>query len=476
MTDITIPGFHFAGVACGLKPQTAAYGGRALDLALIVSDAPCSAAGVFTQNRFPAAPVLYDKAALQVNPTAMRAVVINAGNANACTGAQGLTDAAAMAALAETALGLPAGAALVMSTGVIGLPLPMEKIEAGVSEAARLARSETGQSMNTPSAVAGLRPSHDATTPAAGAGLRPSHDATTPSAGAGLRPSHDATTPSAGAGLRPSHDATTPAAGAGLRPSHDGVQLAAQAIMTTDTRPKLAARRAGAASLLGMAKGAAMIHPNMATMLAVIVTDAAVEPGALHAMLRRAVDGSFNAISVDGDTSTNDTVLVLANGLAGPVDLAAFEAALTEICTDLAQQIVRDAEGASKFIAVQVSGAASQAEARQVAQTIATSALVKTAVYGGDPNWGRVLAAAGRSGVALDPGRAALWFAGDGGVEYQVVAGGAPLAYDEAEAARIFTCHDLLIHLDLGGGAAEATVWTSDLTHDYVSLNAHYRT
>ncbi len=461
MTDITIPGFHFAGVACGLKPQTAAYGGRALDLALIVSDAPCSAAGVFTQNRFPAAPVLYDKAALQVNPTAMRAVVINAGNANACTGAQGLTDAAAMAALAETALGLPAGAALVMSTGVIGLPLPMEKIEAGVSEAARLARSETGQSMNTPSAVAGLRPSHDATTPAAGAGLRPSHDATTPSAGAGLRPSHDA---------------TTPAAGAGLRPSHDGVQLAAQAIMTTDTRPKLAARRAGAASLLGMAKGAAMIHPNMATMLAVIVTDAAVEPGALHAMLRRAVDGSFNAISVDGDTSTNDTVLVLANGLAGPVDLAAFEAALTEICTDLAQQIVRDAEGASKFIAVQVSGAASQAEARQVAQTIATSALVKTAVYGGDPNWGRVLAAAGRSGVALDPGRAALWFAGDGGVEYQVVAGGAPLAYDEAEAARIFTCHDLLIHLDLGGGAAEATVWTSDLTHDYVSLNAHYRT
>ena len=254
------------------------------------------------------------------------------------------------------------------------------------------------------------------------------------------------------------------------------MHLAAQAIMTTDTRPKLAARQVGAASLLGLAKGAAMIHPNMATMLAVIVSDAAVEPAALHAMLRRVVDGSFNAISVDGDTSTNDTVLVLANGLAGPVDLAAFEAALAEICTDLAQQIVRDAEGASKFIAVQVSGAASQAEARQVAQTIATSSLVKTAVYGGDPNWGRVLAAAGRSGVALDPSRAALWFSGDGGAEYQVVAGGAPLPYDEAEAARIFTCHDLLIHLDMGAGAAAATVWTSDLTHDYVSLNAHYRT
>ncbi|HSN75373.1 MAG TPA: bifunctional glutamate N-acetyltransferase/amino-acid acetyltransferase ArgJ [Anaerolineae bacterium] len=403
MTEIGVPGFRFAGVACGLKPQTAAYGGRALDLALIVSDAPCSAAGVFTQNRFPAAPVLYDRQALQANPTAMRTVVINAGNANACTGEQGLADAQRMAALAEAAFDLPAGSALVMSTGVIGLPLPMDKIEQGISAAATLARSETGQ-------------------------------------------------------------------------SGEGQALAAQAIMTTDTKPKLAARSVDGVDLLGMAKGAAMIHPNMATMLAVIVSDAAVAPDALHATLRRAVEHSFNAISVDGDTSTNDTVLVLANGLAGPVDPAAFERALADVCTDLAQQIVRDAEGASKFITVQVSGAASEADARQVAQTIATSLLVKTAVYGGDPNWGRVLAAAGRSGVELDPACAALWFAGDGGDEYPVVADGAPLAYDEAEAARIFACHDLLIHLDLGAGAAEATVWTSDLTHDYVSLNAHYRT
>ena len=403
MTERGVPGFRFAGVACGLKPQTAAYGGRALDLALIVSAVPCSAAGVFTQNRFPAAPVLYDRAALQANPAAMRAVVINAGNANACTGQQGLADAAAMAALAEAELGLPAGSALVMSTGVIGLPLPMDKVEIGICDASKLARSETGQ-------------------------------------------------------------------------SSEGRMLAAQAIMTTDTKPKLAARQVSGASLLGLAKGAAMIHPNMATMLAVIVTDAAVDPATLQSMLRRAADRSFNAISVDGDTSTNDTVLVLANGLAGPVDPAAFEAALTEVCTDLAQQIVRDAEGASKFVTVQVSGAAGEAEARQVAQTIATSLLVKTAVYGGDPNWGRVLAAAGRSGVELDPAHAALWFAGDGGAEYPVVAGGAPLACDEAETARIFACRDLLIHLDLGAGAAEATVWTSDLTHDYVSLNAHYRT
>jgi glutamate N-acetyltransferase/amino-acid N-acetyltransferase len=403
MATIIVPGFRFAGVACGLKPQTAAYGGRALDLALVVSDVPCAAAGVFTQNRFPAAPVLYDRAALQVNPTAMQAVVINAGNANACTGEQGLADAAAMAALAEAALGLPASSALVMSTGVIGLPLPMDKVAAGIRDAAGLARSETGQ-------------------------------------------------------------------------SGEGRMLAAQAIMTTDTKPKLAARQVGDASLLGMAKGAAMIHPNMATMLAVIVTDAALEPAALHTALRHAVARSFNAISVDGDTSTNDTVLTLANGLAGPVEPAAFAAALAEVCTDLAQQIVRDAEGATKFVTVRVSGAASEAEARQVAQTIATSMLVKTAIYGGDPNWGRVLAAAGRSGIELDPARAALWFSGDRGAEYPVVAAGAPLAYDEAEAARIFACHDLLIHLDLGAGAAEATVWTSDLTHDYVSLNAHYRT
>jgi glutamate N-acetyltransferase/amino-acid N-acetyltransferase len=418
MTEINIGGFSFAGVSCGIKPQTAAYGGRALDLALVVSDAPCSAAGVFTQNRFPAAPVLYDQAALQANATAMRAVVINAGNANACTGEQGLADAARMAALAEAALGLPAGSALVMSTGVIGLPLPMDKIEAGVSEAALLARSAP----------------------------------------------------------RLSSEPASQGPGAFAQTGQSSVQLAAQAIMTTDTKPKLAARQIGPANLLGMAKGAAMIHPNMATMLAVVVTDAAVQPAALHAALRRAVDRSFNAISVDGDTSTNDTVLVLANGLAGPVDPAAFEATLAEVCADLAQQIVRDAEGATKFITVRVSGAASEADARQVAQTIATSVLVKTAVYGGDPNWGRVLAAAGRSGVGLDPARAALWFGGDDGPEYQMVAGGAPLLYDEGEAARIFTCRDLLIHLDLGAGAAEATVWTSDLTHDYVSLNAHYRT
>ena len=402
MTDPTDPvpaGFRFAGVSCGIKPKTAAYGDRALDMALIVSDHPCNAAGVFTQNQFPAAPVLFDKEVLASNPRGIQAVVINAGNANACTGAQGLADATTSARLVDETLGLPANATLVLSTGVIGLPLPMEKIEGGID-----------------------------------------------------------------------------AAVAGLRRSRDGLALASQAIMTTDTKPKTASRSAGAATLLGIAKGAAMIHPNMATLLAVVVTDAAVEPDALQAMLRRAADRSFNAITVDGDQSTNDTLLVLANGLAGAVDPAAFEQALTEVCQSLAQQMVRDAEGASKFVTVRVTGAADEDAARAVAKTVATSLLVKTAVYGGDPNWGRVLMAAGNSGVSIDPARVALWFAGDGGQPLQVVANGAPLTYNEADAAAIFASADLAVRLDLGAGNAEATVWTSDLTHDYVTLNAHYRT
>lgn len=402
-SDLQVAGFRLAGVPCGLKPQTAAYGGRALDLALIASDVPCSTAGVFTQNGFPAAPVLLDREIVQANPAGMRAVVINAGNANACTGQQGLADARHMAELVETALDLPAGSALVMSTGVIGLPLPMDRVRAGIAAAAALVRSETGQ-------------------------------------------------------------------------GEAGVKLAAQAIMTTDTRPKLATGRAGPAHLLGLAKGAAMLHPTMATMLACVLTDAAIAPAVLQAALRRAVGRSFNAISVDGDQSTNDTVLVLANGLAGAVDAEAFEAALTAVCQDLAQQMVRDAEGASKFVAVRVGGARDEAEAAQVARAIATSVLFKTAVYGGDPNWGRVLMAAGNSGVALDPARVGLWFAGDGGQPLQVVAGGTPLPYAEADAAAIFACADLEVRLDLGLGAAEATVWTSDLTHEYVTLNAHYRT
>lgn len=413
-------GFRFAGVAAGIKKTSA------LDLALIASDRPAAAAAVFTRNAFPAAPVLYDRALVAENPAGLRAVAINAGCANACTGDAGLADAAEMAALAEAALGMPPRSAAVMSTGVIGPRLPMAKIAAGVQMAA-----------------------------------------------------------------------------AALSPA--GWDAASRAIMTTDTRPKVAFREVGGHGdagghggplrLMGMCKGAGMIHPNMATMLAVIVTDAAVEPAALQAILRQAVDVSFNAISIDGDTSTNDTVLVLANGAsgwkleAGSPEFSAFASALTSLTTDLAQQIVRDGEGATKFITIRVEGAASDADAKRAAKAIANSPLVKTAFYGGDANWGRILAAVGYSGALVDPGRADLWIAagtgsedtgtrghGDGDSALQLVRAGQPLPYSEEAASAIFAGPEITVLVDLGSGAGQATVWTCDLSHEYVSINGHYRT
>ena len=309
MSNLIPPlGFTFAGVPCGLKKTGAA------DFALVVSDRPCAAAAAFTQNKFPAAPVLYDRALVRDNPAGLRAVAINSGCANACTGAEGLADSETMAASVEASLGLPSRTCAVMSTGVIGVRLDMTKIAGGV----RLAVP---------------------------------------------------------------------------RLAAEGWDAASRAIMTTDTRPKVAfrevappRREAGAVRLYGMAKGAGMIHPNMATMLSLVVTDAAIEPALLAELLHSVVDVSFNAISVDGDTSTNDTVLVLANGAsnrkleAGSSDFSAFASALTSLCVDLAQQIVRDGEGATKFITVRVEGAASDADAKRAAKAIANSPLVKTAL------------------------------------------------------------------------------------------------
>ncbi len=419
MTDKLPTGFTFSGIAAGIKKTGAA------DLALIVSDRPCAAAAVFTRNAFPAAPVLYDRGLVAENPAGLRAVAINAGCANACTGDAGLADAAEMAALTEQALGLPPRSAAVMSTGVIGPRLPMAKIAAGVEAAA-----------------------------------------------------------------------------AAL--SADGWDAAARAIMTTDTRPKVAFREVSGYGgpplrLMGMCKGAGMIHPDMATMLAVIVTDAAVEPAALQAMLRQAVDVSFNAISIDGDTSTNDTVLLLANGAAGwkpetgspetsasvstLTSTSAFASTLTSLCTDLAQQIVRDGEGATKFITVRVEGAASDADARRAAKAVANSPLVKTAFYGGDANWGRILAAVGYSGAAVEPGQADLWIAaGDGQGRgevtspLQLVRAGQPLPYSEETASAVFAGPEITVTVDLGLGNGQAIVWTCDLSHEYVSINGHYRT
>jgi glutamate N-acetyltransferase/amino-acid N-acetyltransferase len=390
-------GFRFAGVAAGIKKTGAA------DFAAIISETPCSTAATFTRNAFPAAPVLYDRDLVKSNPAGVRGVVINSGCANACTGDEGLADAALMARLAEDALRQPPRTLAVMSTGVIGPRLPMDRVRAGAELAA-----------------------------------------------------------------------------AALSP--EAADEASRAIMTTDTRPKVALREAGPARLWGMCKGAGMIHPNMATMLAVIVTDAAIAPAALDAALRAAVDSSFNCISVDGDMSTNDTVLALANGAAGPVDGAVFAAALTALCQDLAQQIVRDGEGATKFITIGVSGAASASDARVAAKAIANSPLVKTAFYGGDANWGRILAAVGYSGAAVDPGKAQLWIAAGTGDasssadRLQLVAQGRPLVYSEERATAIFAGSEIAVSVALGSGEGSATVWTCDLSHAYVDINGHYRT
>jgi glutamate N-acetyltransferase/amino-acid N-acetyltransferase len=395
MQQIRLPrGFRAAGVAAGIKKD-----GRP-DLALLVSAQNCVASAVFTQNKVKAAPVIYDQQ-LITNGHPLRAVVINAGNANACTGEQGLRDCAEMAELVAQQVGCPPASVFVMSTGVIGVPLPMDKLRAGI-----------------------------------------------------------------------------PAAAQAL--SEDGLLAAAQAIMTTDTIPKLAAvdltvttnGEPRTAQLTGIAKGAGMIHPDMATMLAVVMTDAIVRPDVLKKALNQAVRKSFNRISVDGDTSTNDTLVVLANGASGVEPLATeFEILLTSICIDLAKQIVKDGEGATKFITIEVTGARDERMAERVGRTVARSPLVKTAFYGEDANWGRLIAAAGYSGEDLSPEKISLWISST-----RVFANGAPAAYSEEALASTMRAKEITVRIDLGIGNASATVWTCDLSHDYVTINGRYRT
>ena len=390
LTSLPI-GFSASGVAAKIKKN-----GKP-DVAMILSDLPCAGAAVFTSNLAKAAPVLRGMAQMAADPNAFRAVVINAGCANACTGAQGKRNAETTARLAAKALKVKAAQVLVMSTGVIGAQLPMDKVAAGVADAAGAL-------------------------------------------------------------------------------SLDGLTAAAGAIMTTDLVPKTARVDRDAFSIVGMAKGSGMIHPNMATMLGLVVTDADVPAALLQQMTRRATVRSFNSISVDGDTSTNDTLMVLANGASGAkirrgASAIAFEAALTEVCVSLARQIARDGEGATKFITIDVTGAKSEAQARKVGRTIAVSPLVKTAFYGGDANWGRIVAAAGYSGEDVDPDKMSLWFSG-----VKVFRNGTPTDYSDAEATEAMKPHDVTIRLDLGLGTAQATVWTCDMSHDYVTINGKYRT
>ena len=394
-----VAGFQVAGVACGLKDN------GALDMALIASDRPCTAAGIFTTNKVKAAPVLVDMELLQKNNDHLRAVTVNTRCANACTGDQGIANAKQMAQLTANALSVGADEVIVMSTGVIGTQLPMDKIAAGVQEAAET----LGDNWNA----------------------------------------------------------------------------AARGIMTTDTRSKQAfvtvTTAQGEYHVAGIAKGSGMIAPNMATMLGFIVTDAALAPDQAQTLLRASGERTFNRIVVDGDTSTNDSVFLLANGASGitvtPELEDQFAEALEAVCRKLAQEIVRDGEGATKLITLHVTGAASDALAHQIANAIGTSPLVKTAFYGGDANWGRIVAAAGRSGVDIDPLKVKLWYAADDDSEGLLLFdGGMPTPYDEAEATALAGAAEIVVTLDCGAGSGSATVWTCDLSHDYVSINGHYRT
>lgn len=386
-------GFRAAGVHCGIKAEKK-------DLALLACDTLASAAGMFTTNAVRAAPVLVSQERIQSG--AARAIIVNSGNANAATGAPGLQDALEMAALTAAALGVAEEFVLVASTGVIGIPLPMDAIRSGI--------------------------------------------------------------PTASTAL-----------------STDGAS-AAEAILTTDAFSKTAGVRVEIGgvpvTIGGMAKGAGMIHPQMATTLSFVTTDAAMPAPLLRKALRAAVNRSFNCVSVDGDTSTNDSIFLLASGLAGHAPIteedeqfAMFQSALTQVTTTLAKMVVRDGEGATRVVAVTITGASSARDAKAAAQAVMTSPLVKTMLYGGEPNWGRLLAAVGRSGAVVAPEQVAIWIAG-----VQVARSGLGVPANLAAAAEAMRASEFEILVDLQQGSAEFTGWTSDLTDAYVRINAGYMT
>jgi glutamate N-acetyltransferase / amino-acid N-acetyltransferase len=391
----TPKGFRAAGVSAGIKAKPGA-----LDLALVVSDRPATAAAVFTTNLAQAAPVTVSREHLARSGGVARAVVVNSGCANACTGEEGLRNARTMTIETANLLGCPVEQVLVASTGVIGVALPMEKIQQGLPGAFQALGSSEGA-------------------------------------------------------------------------------LAAQAIMTTDPFPKEAAARVGIngreITIGGMAKGSGMIEPMMATMLGFVTTDAGVPKPLLDRALSEVVQETFNAITVDGDSSTNDCVMLLANGASGvTVDESSYDAfvdALRSVCLRLALGIVRGGEGATKLVAVNVTGALSPVEARKAAKAIANSLLVKTAIHGGDPNWGRLIAVAGRAGVGFELDRAQVTIG-----PIVLFKDGRPYDENAPEAASYLKNTDIVVGVDLGVGHASSTVWTCDLSAEYVRINAEYRT
>lgn len=394
---VTAPiGFLAAGIHAGIKPKPL------LDLALLTSTHPGVMAGVFTQNRVMAAPVLLSRR--QIKKHRGQAIIVNSGNANALTGPQGTTDAVETRKLVATALRVPARSVFVGSTGVTSRPLPMPAIRRAVPPLVRLL-------------------------------------------------------------------------------SRSGHKQAAQAIMTTDTKHKEIAFHAKIGRRMltigGMAKGSGMIHPHMATMLAYLTTDASIAPHALQAALTQAVNETFNCISVDGDTSTNDTVLCLANGRAGNPTIQKgtpewkkFYALLYEACLSLSLQICRDGEGCTKVVELIIHGTKTNRDAKKIAQTIATSLLVKTALFGEDPNWGRIVAAVGRSGVRCNVSKLSLRF----NHVFVVNNGHRVGSKAEQRAQRIMRKKEYAVTLSVGNQSGHSRIWTTDLSNDYVNINAAYTT
>tara|TARA_R110000868_G_scaffold411788_2_gene711031 strand:+ start:279164 stop:280351 length:1188 start_codon:yes stop_codon:yes gene_type:complete len=390
-------GYRSAGLACGIKEKKTTF-----DLSLFVSDVPCAGAGVFTKNQVCGAPVKVSRE--RVPGDSLRAVVINSGNANACTGERGIEDAKWMTGLVAGGLDVAAEDVLVCSTGIIGRFLPRTPLEAGIPAAIEQLGADAESFLN-----------------------------------------------------------------------------AARGMMTTDTVPKQSMRVVSVGGqevrVSGVAKGAAMIAPNMATMLSVIMTDAPLDATQTDQMLRHAVDRSFNCVSVEGHTSTSDTVILLANGASeahelSETELTQLQTALDEVAMELGQAIIRDAEGADHFVTIEVSGAADRADAMEIARTIANDALVKTAIAGSDPNWGRIVSATGRTSVKLTERDIVLHI--NGALIYE---DGRPADYNEqAISDGIKQNRDVLIQVRLPFGEEQVVFWTSDLTQEYVRLNSEYTT
>lgn len=387
------PGFTFSGCASGLKKN------KENDLGLIYSETEASAAGVFTRNRVQAASVKLDKE--RIRSGKCQAIIANSGNANCCTGEQGELDNLAMTRFVASEMGIPEEMVLVASTGVIGKPLPIQKVETSVPELVRLL-------------------------------------------------------------------------------SANGISEFARAIMTTDTVPKIVTRKGEIHNtpftITGVAKGSGMIRPDMATMLCFVCTDAASDPKLLQEMLLKGVEKSFNRITVDGDTSTNDMVLLLANGVSGAViqdhdQISVFQNQLDQVLSDLARMVVKDGEGATKLVEIKVEGAKTNLDASCIAETIAQSNLVKTALFGEDANWGRIIAAAGRAGADMIPEKMDIFFNDVCMVQNGIGCG--PAA--EAEATKVLKTPEFVIRVRLNMGKGESSILTCDFSVDYVKINADYR-